>query len=319
MDTALTPTLPTHKVRQLVSIFSLWRFPLVFRPRGIRHSIVPPALMVLILALLLQGCAAHTSPSVEPPVAAPEQEKTATDTVEEALISEDAFAEDDEFLDDDDFFDDEGLIDEFGDTPEELVWDPLAPFNRAMFTLNDTLLIWVVKPVASGYRTVTPTIVRRGVANFFNNLKAPVRLISSLLQGKLKGAGSEVGRFVINTTVGVLGFGDPAGSWFHMEPSDEDLGQVLGAWGVGNGMYIVWPILGPSTLRDSASIPGYFYLNPVGYVEPTKLSLAITAYEQLNEASFSMDDYIALKASALDPYSFIRDLYIQSREKMVQE
>jgi len=297
---------------------------LVFRSRGTGHRVVPLALMALVLALFLQGCAAHTSPSMESPVQAPPEEGTAASSVEETPVpedafAEDAFAEDDEFLDDDDFFDDEGLIEEFGETPEVLVRDPLAPFNRAMFSLNDALLIWLVKPVATGYRTVTPTVMRRGVANFFDNLKTPVRLVSSLLQGKLKGAGSEVSRFVINTTVGVLGFGDPATHWFHLSPSDEDLGQVLGAWGVGNGMYVVWPLLGPSTLRDSASIPGYFYLNPVGYVKPTELSLGISTYEKLNEASFSIDDYIALKASALDPYTFIRDLYIQSRNKMVEE
>jgi len=245
------------------------------------------------------------------------EDDTAISGVEEASIPEEAFFEDDEF--DNDFFDDEGLVEEYGESPEVLVRDPIAPFNRIMFGVNDTILIWIVKPVATGYRTITPAVVRRGVSNFFDNLKTPVRLISSLLQGKIKGAGSEMGRFVINTTVGVLGFADPADHWFHLKPSDEDLGQVLGVWGVGNGMYIVWPLLGPSTLRDSANIPGYFYLNPVGYIKPTKLSLGISTYEKLNEASFSIDDYIALKASALDPYTFIRDLYIQSRNKMVEE
>lgn len=298
---------------------------------------LPPVLMALVVALLLQGCAAHTAPRVDAPVLSPTDSEEATVPTENEIpispeglpqndgsndddeIHDDGFYDDDGFSDGDDFFDEEGLIEEFGETPEVLVADPLAPFNRWMFTFNDKLLLWVVKPVTTGYRTVTPTVVRRGVANFFDNLKMPVRLVSSLLQGKIKGAGSEVGRFVINTTVGVLGFADPADHWFHLKPSDEDLGQVLGAWGVGNGVYLVLPFLGPSTLRDSVIYPGYFYLNPVGYVKPTKLSLGISAYEKLNEASFSIDDYITLKASALDPYTFIRDLYIQSRNKKIQE
>ena len=223
------------------------------------------------------------------------------------------------FSEDDDFFDDEGLIGEFEETPEVLVRDPLAPLNRLVFGFNDKLLLWAIKPVSKGYRAITPTVMRQGVSNFFYNLKTPVRLVSSLLQAKMKGVGSELSRFVINTTVGVLGFGDPAKHWFDLNPSEEDFGQTLGAWGLGNGFYIVWPLLGPSTLRDSANIPAYFYLNPVGYVKPVSLSIGISAFEQLNDASFSIEDYEALKASALDPYTFIRDLYIQSRTKKVSE
>ncbi|BCS98564.1 hypothetical protein DSLASN_41960 [Desulfoluna limicola] len=297
---------------------------------------VSSALVVLVVALLLQGCATRSSLPVESPVPAPPESEAIAGTAQgdllnevaplddEALPDEEAFTDDaafsdDEYDEDSDFFDDAGLIDEFEETPEVLVRDPLAPLNRLMFSFNDKLLLWGIKPISTGYRAITPTIVRKGVSNFFNNLKTPVRLVSSLLQGKMNGAGSEVGRFVINTTIGVLGFGDPAERWFDLHPSDEDLGQALGAWGLGNGFYIVWPLLGPSTLRDSASIAGYFYLNPVGYVKPVRLSIAISAFEQLNDASFSIEDYETLKASALDPYTFIRDLYIQSRAKKVSE
>ena len=288
--------------------------------------------MVLVMTLLLQGCATHTSPLVHPPAKddakdlTPEDENALlVDAVEDDAPMEEAdpFEEDpfeeDPFMDEGDFFDEEALIDEFEATPLLLIRDPLAPFNRAMFYVNDKLLLWIIKPVAIGYRTVAPTVVRRGVSNFFDNLKTPIRLINSLLQGKFKGAGSELSRFVVNTTVGVLGFGDPADHWLHLKPSDEDLGQTLGAWGIGNGIYIVWPILGPSTLRDSASLPEYFYLNPIGYVKPTELSIGISAYEKINQASFTIEDYEILKASALDPYTFIRDLYIQSRTKKVHE
>lgn len=308
-----------------------------FCSRGTGHRMVSSALMVLVVALLLQGCATRASQPVEPPVLSPLESDAVAEPPQKDLLNEEAviddaafqdeeeaFADDDAFSDDEfdedsDFFDDAGLIDEFEETPEVLVRDPLAPFNRLMFSFNDKLLLWGIKPISTGYRAITPTVMRKGVSNFFNNLKTPVRLVSSLLQGKMKGAGSEVGRFVINTTIGVLGFGDPAERWFDLHPSDEDLGQALGAWGVGNGWYIVWPFFGPSTVRDSANIPGYFYLNPVGYVKPFRLSLGISAFEILNDASFDISDYETLKASALDPYTFIRDLYIQSRAKKVSE
>ena len=284
---------------------------MLFCPRRNGHHTVLTILMILAALLLLQGCATRSAP----PVTNPPMETSLT---EEAVTTE-SVAEDDGFFEDDDFFDDAGLIDEFEEAPKVLVRDPLAPLNRLIFSFNDKLLLWAIKPVSTGYRAITPTVVRQGVSNFFDNLKTPVRLVSSLLQGKIKGVGSELSRFVINTTVGVLGFTDPADHWFHLKASDEDLGQVLGAWGVGNGFYIVWPLLGPSTLRDSANIPGYFYLNPVGYVKPVRLSIGISAFEQLNDASFSIENYEVLKASAIDPYTFIRDLYIQNRTKKVSE
>ena len=299
---------------------------MLFCPRRNGHHAVLTVLMALVALLLLQGCGATRSaaPVASPPLDTSRIEEAATPGPEEplpveAVAEEDDFFEDDAFGSDDDFFDDAGLIDEFEEAPEVLVRDPLAPLNRLIFSFNDKLLLWAIKPVSTGYRAITPTVVRQGVSNFFDNLKTPVRLVSSLLQGKIKGVGSELSRFVINTTVGVLGFTDPADHWFHLKASDEDLGQVLGAWGVGNGFYIVWPLLGPSTLRDSANIPGYFYLNPVGYVKPVRLSIGISAFEQLNDASFSIENYEVLKASAIDPYTFIRDLYIQNRAKKVSE
>ena len=277
-------------------------------------------MMVLVIALLLQGCAAHTASSILPPPLENKDPSLAKEVPPDEGASQeetnDPFMEE---MEEGDFFDEDEFMEMFEEPPAILVRDPLAPVNRVMFYINDKLLLWVIKPVAIGYRTVAPTMVRQGVSNFFDNLKMPIRLINSLLQGKIKGAGSELSRFVVNTTVGVLGFGDPAGHWLHLKPSDEDLGQTLGAWGIGNGLYIVWPILGPSTLRDTASIPEYFYLNPIGYVKPTELSLGISAYEKINLASFTIEDYETLKASALDPYTFIRDLYIQSRNKKVSE
>ena len=165
-------------------------------------------------------------------------------------------------------FDDE-QDDPFDNADEaiETVADPIAGFNRAMFTFNDKLYFWVLKPTAIGYRYVVPTPVRVGLKNFFYNLLMPVRLINCLLQGKPKAAGMELGRFAINSTVGILGFFDPCGQYPEMNPPAEDFGQTLGYYSVGNGVYIVWPFFGPSTLRDSVGSIGDWAMNPVSFMQ----------------------------------------------------
>ena len=218
-----------------------------------------------------------------------------------------------------DSLDDLGFFDE--ETEEEVVQvaDPLFPWNWAMFHFNDRLYFWVLKPLARGYRAVIPTPVRSGVKNFFHNLTTPIRMASCILQGKGRAASAEFARFMINSTVGVLGFGDPAKSWFKLNPSEEDLGQSLATYGIGNGFYIVWPVLGPSTLRDSVGMIGDWYLDPVSYVHPTETYLEIWALENVNDTSFRIGDYESLKEAAIDPYVAIRNAYIQYRKKKVEE
>jgi len=219
-----------------------------------------------------------------------------------------------EFQDDDlDFLDEE----EEQDLPR--VADPLAPWNRLMHRFNDKFYFWLLKPVAQGYKAVTPTPVRTGIKNFFHNLIYPIRLVNCLAQGKMAAAGTETERFLTNTFVGILGFGDPARHKLNMLPHDEDLGQTLAHYGVGNGFYIVWPILGPSTLRDSVGFVGDRFLNPVTYVDPTALSIGITGYKIVNDTSFQIGDYEALKEAAVEPYNALRNAYIQYRQKKVAE
>jgi phospholipid-binding lipoprotein MlaA len=208
------------------------------------------------------------------------------------------------------------------DSAEErpIVADPIEPWNQAMFHFNDRLYFWVLKPVATGYKTVAPEIARRGVRNFFNNLTTPVRFVSCLLQGKSERAGVELGRFMVNSTFGVLGFGTPS----DLEPSlatppPEDLGQTLGAWGIGNGFYIVWPVLGPSTLRDTIGSAGDGFLGPASYVEPMAATIGARALEQVNELSFRLGTYEDIKKAALDPYVAIRSGYIQRRDRQIRE
>jgi phospholipid-binding lipoprotein MlaA len=199
------------------------------------------------------------------------------------------------------------------------VADPIAPFNRGMFYFNDKFYFWVLKPVARGYRYIVPTPVRTGVKNFFYNLITPVRMVNCILQGKFYSVGTEFTRFVINSTVGMLGFVDPAQNYPMLKAKEEDLGQTFGNYGIGNGFYIVWPFLGPSTLRDTVGMAGDLFLNPVNYVRPVEASLGITACEKVNTTSFYIGDYEAIKDASLDPYSAIRDAYIQNRTKKTKE
>jgi phospholipid-binding lipoprotein MlaA len=170
---------------------------------------------------------------------------------------------------------------------------------------------------------VVPTPVRVSVKNFFFNLLMPVRLVNCLLQGKGKAAGGELGRFVINSTVGMLGFLDPAERYPELNPPPEDLGQTLGYYTVGNGIYLVWPFLGPSTLRDTMGTIGDWAMNPVSFMKLvnvdagalTSSTTNVVAYgvRTVNDTTFRIGDYETLKSAALDPYEAFRDAYIQNR------
>lgn len=217
----------------------------------------------------------------------------------------------------------EGDLDVFSEeeAKEEAVEvaDPLQHWNRAMFHFNDKLYFWLLKPVSRGYKAVIPTPVRSGIRNFFHNLTAPIRMVSALLQGKGRAASAELTSFLINSTVGILGFGNPAKRWPELSSSEEDLGQTLATYGIGDGFYLVWPILGPSTLRDSVGMVGDWFLNPVSYVQPLEADLEIRAGEIVNDTSFHIGDYESLKEAAVDPYIALRNAYIQNRKKKIGE
>lgn len=197
--------------------------------------------------------------------------------------------------------------------------DPLVVWNRTMFAFNDAFYSYLLKPVATGYRAVIPTIARKGVDNFFHNLATPIRVVSDLLQLKGREAGIEVGRFMINSTWGVLGFGD----WFagnpEARPVDTDLGLALARNGVGSGAYVVWPIIGPSTVRDTTGLIGGLFLDPVAYMNSLEASLATWGFKYVNTTSFRLGDYEALKAAAIDPYLATRDAYLQNRARRAKE
>ena len=197
--------------------------------------------------------------------------------------------------------------------------DPLKPFNKAMYHFNDKFYFWLLKPTARGYRAVLPEPARISISNVFSNLGFPLRFINCLFQANLKGAGIEISRFSINTTMGIGGLFDPAKSLYKLQEKDEDFGQTFGVYGIKEGFYIMWPVLGPSTIRDSVGMAGDHFLDPIGYVKPFEASLGIKAFKKTNDISLKIGDYEALKKAAIDPYIAIRDAYIQNREMKIRQ
>jgi phospholipid-binding lipoprotein MlaA len=202
---------------------------------------------------------------------------------------------------------------------EESIPDPLRPWNRAIFYFNDKFYFWALKPVAQGYKVVFPQALRVCFRNFFSNLVMPVRSVNCLLQGKLKAAGNEVVRFGVNTTLGFLGFMDPAKDKFNIEKQDEDFGQTLGFWGMGPAFYIEWPILGPSSLRDSIGFAGDLVLDPRFYLSTRPVVYLFTPVELVNETSLKIGEYESLKEAAIDPYVAKRDAYYQYRKNKIKK
>ncbi len=208
---------------------------------------------------------------------------------------------------------------EFSDTPSAPVADPLGPWNRAMFTFNDRFYFWLLKPVSKAYRSVVPSLARTGVENFFNNLGTPVRFVSNVLQFKGREATIELGKFMINSTWGVLGFGNLFAGNPETKIPDADLGLALAHYGVGSGPYVVWPFLGYYTLRDSFGWAGGLILDPVSYVTPLTVSLGTRSYSLVNYTSFRIGDYESIKDASIDPYLATRDAYLQYRAKKARE
>jgi phospholipid-binding lipoprotein MlaA len=213
--------------------------------------------------------------------------------------------------DDEDYLDDE--------EPRITVADPLSGLNQAIFEFNDKLYFWALKPIAQGYKAVVPTPVRQGVQNFFHNLESPVRIANCFLQGKMEPMASEMCRFVYNSTFGILGFWDPAKDYPHLNPPEEDFGQTLGIFGVGNGIYLVLPFFGPSTLRDAVGMGGDAFLTPTAYIDPAALALSLKAEETVNDLSFRIGQYEELKEAAIIPYESFKDGYIQYRKKKIEQ
>lgn len=265
------------------------------------------AWIIVVLTVLIAGCASSNNNAKF----STNQQNTLNNPNN---IESDPNSLDDAFADED--FD---LLEDELDEQIVEVADPLEPWNRLMFGVNDVFYFWVAKPCAETCKAVVPKPARTGVRNFFHNLTTPVRYVNCLLQGKGDSADTELRRFLVNTTVGVLGFGDPARDQYGLEPIEEDLGQTLAIHGMDDGFYIVWPLFGPSNVRDSLGMVGDMFLNPVRYVDPWKTSAGISVVRVTNEGSFHVGEYEDFKAAALEPYIAMREAYIQYRNKKIQE
>lgn len=197
--------------------------------------------------------------------------------------------------------------------------DPLEPVNRSIYAFNTTADRYVLRPVAKGYVAVVPSPVRQGVTNFLDNLGYPVVIVNDLLQLKLEQAARDTGRFLLNTTYGLAGFLDPA-TMVGLNKNDEDLGQTFGRWGVGEGWYLMLPLLGPTTNRDFLGKIGDMWTTPLQYVDnyetPEKIVVAGTRVIDIRSRLLELDSVLEQQ---LDPYVFVRTGYLQRRMNLVYD
>ncbi len=202
---------------------------------------------------------------------------------------------------------------------EERKIDPWEPFNDKMFWFNKNVLDrFIVKPLATGWNAVVPTPVQKGLHNMFDNAAVTRRLVNNLLEANLGGAGREVARFTINSTIGVVGFFDVAGRAFGIRQSDADTGVTLGVWGVGPGPYLVLPFLPPLDVRDGIGYAFDAAMTPYVYFLPWYANMGIQATNVVNERSLNLDTYQQVEESVIDLYSGVRDGYLQRREAKVE-
>ena len=197
--------------------------------------------------------------------------------------------------------------------------DPLEPFNRGVYKFNDTVDKAVLKPTAQGYAAVVPDPVRGGVTNFFQNLRDVTNAFNDLLQGKFSAAATDVGRVVVNSTVGILGVFDVA-SRVGLTKHNEDFGQTLGVWGLRDGPYLVLPILGPSTVRDSGGLVVDYFTDPEFYIFPhAPENYVVAGVRLVNVRANLLDSEKIFDAAATDRYTFLRDAYLQRRRSLIHD
>ncbi len=195
--------------------------------------------------------------------------------------------------------------------------DPWEGFNRKAFAFNDTLDRNLVRPIAVGYKKITPKPLQRGISNFFRNLDAPVTFLNLLLQGEFEKSADTFGRFLLNTTVGLLGFFDPA-TKAGVPYYEEDLGQTLAVWGYENSRYLVIPVFGPSTFRDGIGRYADTYVNPVGrqiHGNDRWIYWLIRGID-LRAQNLSRDSGLD---DAYDPYMLVRDVWTQNRAYQIYD
>lgn len=287
--------------------------------------------VVAVLLIVLSGCAVQKgsrgslNPNLEqnaPPVLiADASHKTAPSAIPPHEVSA------------------EEPFDPFAKPGEEAIeeYDPWESFNSKMFRFNQEFDRLALKPVAKGYNSIVPNFAQIGISNFFYNSRVTPRLVNNIFQGKFKGAGIEVGRFLINTTAGICGFIDVANR-FNLTTPEEDTGQTLGFYGVRPGPYIVLPFFPPFTARDLVGYVGDIALNPIYWLvfpivgidaipsllpantaKSSLILIGVRGMEIVNSRSLNLEKYEGVEESTLDLYAAVRNAYLQTRTKMIQE
>ena len=288
--------------------------------------------VLLVIALLwLPGCAGRAgSPTVPTALLEPPAPPV---LLADASVSSNQVSDATEKLSDD-------LFDPFAKSGEEGFeeYDPWEPVNTKVFEFNRQVDRWVLKPVAQGYNFVVPNPVQIGVSNFFYNLRFPPRFLNNILQGKAKGAGIEIGRFLVNSTAGIGGLFDVA-QHLDLKTPEEDTGQTLGFYGVKPGPYVVLPLLPPFNLRDLVGYVGDIALNPINWlVAPiievrgvpsviahknrmtsSTIQLGGRVFEIVNDRSLNLEKFQGVEEATLDLYAAVRNAYLQKRAKAIRE
>jgi phospholipid-binding lipoprotein MlaA len=288
-------------------------------------------LLIIIALMWLPGCAGRTGSAtvpaamLEPPTPAVLLADASATTAPAADVTEQAPDE---------------PFDPFAKSGEEGIeeYDPWEPFNVKMFEFNRQVDRWVLKPVAKGYNFVMPNAAQIGISNLFYNLRFPQRFFNNMFQGKAKGAGIEIGRFLVNTTVGVGGLFDVA-QHLDLKTPEEDTGQTLGFYGVKPGPYLVLPLLPPFSVRDFTGFLGDIALNPINWlVAPiievegipsviahtdrmtsTLVQLGARAGEMVNQRSLNLEKFQGVEEATLDLYAAVRNAYLQQRARAIRE
>jgi len=198
-------------------------------------------------------------------------------------------------------------------------YDPWEPYNEKMFSFNhDVFDRFILKPLATAWDTILPDAVQRSLGNVFENLAMPRRVVNNLLQLKFKGAGYEVTRFLLNSTIGIGGIFDIAKE-AEVPRSDEDTGQTLGVYGVGPGPYLILPFLPPLTVRDGIGFAADAAMDPLSYVIPFAAVAGTAAGKTVNDRSQNLEFFESVEENVIDLYSGVRNAYLQRRQRAIQE
>ncbi|MGM0422355.1 MAG: MlaA family lipoprotein [Pseudomonadota bacterium] len=210
----------------------------------------------------------------------------------------------------------------YRDAESTQIPDPLEPLNRGIFKLNTALDIVLLEPLAMGYNALLPEVVRNGIRNFLRNLRAPIHIANNILQGDVGDAGVGAARFVMNTTVGVGGVFDVAATQ-GLNYEQEDFGQTLAVWGVGDGFYMVWPVIGPSSLRDSVGFGVDALADPVRILafnaDEEWIYYTRNGIEFLDAKASLVDTLRDVRKESLDYYSSVKTIYEQRRTALIRD